>query len=328
MLRQWYLGFLATLGMPVSQRKMQGPSDSVVWLGFRHTLSRRVHELPPAKLMLVLREVQGSTLQAGQAVPPGFESLVGKLSHVCGIMLPGRPMMRDLYRAVHTGVVSSATQSSLRWWNRVLPRMEYFCSMRRPNQPSDPRVVTDASLWGGGFAVKHSKNEVYSHGFFFQWPHKLAGSLCSGDMTFLEAVCLLEAVQHVVDSLEFGPRVRGGMLVVECDNQSVLAAVIAGRGRNLGLHLVVAALFDLLFVHDIQLHCVHVPSVQNPADYLSRVPAPVHKRPAPPAQAWQSVAQTPAPGPTHWLLSLLGAYRRRTDAEPQSCAGGLKHLPL
>ena len=93
---QKLLGVFERLGNPVAVDKLEGPSTSLVFLGFELDTVASEVRLPRQKLE-ELQELIRQWRGRKSGTRKELESLVGKLAHAAQVVLPGKTFMRRLF---------------------------------------------------------------------------------------------------------------------------------------------------------------------------------------------------------------------------------------
>lgn len=309
---------LRDIGMPLAANKTTTPAYEAKWLGFIHNSVRQVHAVPPDKLFKLLgslNDMAGASRRGGAAQRDKLQSLAGQLADITKVFQAGKPFLRNVFDAVN--VPASCDWQELRddlaWWAALLPRLDTVARMRRPPEPNMPVVELDASLWGGGAVLWAGTRVGPGLGVWWRWPAPLVADAESGDMPFLEAVTVLVGL-HLALSAPWGSGLRGGQLRIRSDCMGVIHAVRGAASRNRGLQRVIRAVFSTMLTRDVQVLTTHVPSAQNIADPLSRVPAPDGNRAALDETLYRDVRLVPL-GLDHGVVARWRtAYRGATSA--------------
>jgi len=141
--------------------------------------------------------------------------------------------------------------------------------MRRAPTAASLCLITDASLTGLGWAKYASRTEALAAGragLLEAASLPLVDAHVSGDMTFLEACAVRDAVRACARDL------RGNTVWVAVDNVALEFALRKGRSKAARVNAVVADTLLLCAAYDVQLYPLRVPSAQNKvADALSRL---------------------------------------------------------
>ena len=247
------------LGVPVARAKCEGPTTSLVFLGFLIDSTQMTVSLPEPKLQRTLRLVaEWSGRKAGRKRE--LESLLGHLQHAATVVRPGRSFVRRLIELLSSVVghdrwvrLNASARSDLMWWQSFMGQWNGVSLI--PNQQLEATVETDASgSWGCGGRWG---------GKWFQW--KWEGPSSEWLIASKELLPILFAVAI------WGKNWRGQRVNCRCDNMAVVAVINAGRAKDRSLMHLLRCLFFWTAHYSIHLRASHVPGVSNvAADALSR----------------------------------------------------------
>ena len=247
------------LGIPLALEKVEGPSDSLTFLGIRLDTQGMQARLPDDKLQRIRHQV-AAWLSRKKATKREILSLVGLLQHATKVVIPGRTFLSRMYHAAarlkrlsHYTRLTKAFHSDLRWWHLFATcwnGVSFFnCSL------PDYEIHTDASgSWGCG-AV-----------FGTQWM-QLAWSNEWSQMDIMAK----ELVPIVLSCAVWGPILSGYGVEFKCDNQSVVDSISKGSSKEpITMHLLRCLWFFSAYF-GIRVTASHIPGVVNTAaDQLSR----------------------------------------------------------
>ena len=145
------------LGIPLALEKVEGPSDSLTFLGITLDTQSMQARLPDDKLQRIRQQV-GAWLspKKRKATKREILSLVGLLQHATKVVTPGRTFLSRMYHAAarlkclsHYTWLTAAFHSDLRWWHLFATHWNgvgFFTGIR-PNY----EIHSDASgSWGCG----------------------------------------------------------------------------------------------------------------------------------------------------------------------------------
>ncbi len=251
-----------TLGVPVAQRKTEGPSTTLTFLGLELDTTSLTVRLPPAKLDRLRREIQRwEGLKS--CSKRELLSIIGQLQHACCAIRPGRSFLRRMIelskcvRELHHRVrLNAGFRSDLRWWGCFLPIWNGSCPMATLCRVSPQVALTsDASgSWGCGAFT--------SDGKWFQ--------LQLHDGWDGIHITVKELLPIVLGVAIWGSEWKGLTIVCFCDNAAVVAIVNSGRSKmDRAMHLMRCLSF-FLARWGVSLVCRHIPGTQNgAADALS-----------------------------------------------------------
>ena len=114
------------LGLPVAMNKLESPTPCLTFLGFELDLRAMEVRLPQDKLTELQSLILGWT-HKNSCLKKELESLVGKLSHACKVVKPGKTFLRHLYQKLaetaqpyHHIRFNIRVRSDLMWWSTFL----------------------------------------------------------------------------------------------------------------------------------------------------------------------------------------------------------------
>ncbi len=90
-----------TLGVPLKMEKVEGPATSMVFLGIELDTVKGTMSVPQEKLGRYRRELE-EWKDRKAARKREVLSLIGKLSHVCKVIKPGRIFLRRMIETAHS----------------------------------------------------------------------------------------------------------------------------------------------------------------------------------------------------------------------------------
>ena len=262
---QQALAICAGLGVPIAEKKLEGPTRQLQFLGIEMDTEKMELRLPQDKLERLQRTIlQWRSKQS--CTKRELLSIIGQLQHACKVVRPGRTFLRrmielstvakELYHHIR---LNKGFRSDLEWWAAFLPQwngIEMLSSVCR--LPHSVEVTADASGgWGcGGFS---SENEWFQ----VKWPK----SWMSSHITIKELLPLVLACAL------WGNRWRGKTVLCRSDNAAAVAAINSGRSKAhdpTAMHLLRSAFF-FMARDGYCIRAVHVAGRLNvAADALSR----------------------------------------------------------
>ena len=111
------------LGIPLALEKVEGPSDSLTFLGITLDTQNMQARLPDDKLQRIRLQV-GAWLSRKKATKREILSLVGLLQHATKVVTPGRTFLARMYHAAarlkrlsYYTRLTAAVHLDLRWWH-------------------------------------------------------------------------------------------------------------------------------------------------------------------------------------------------------------------
>ncbi|KAF7304606.1 hypothetical protein MKEN_01174500 [Mycena kentingensis (nom. inval.)] len=270
-LRTWYaydrekvLEAVKELKVPWHPDKGQDFDEKVIYIGFEWDFRLKQVVLPENKRLKFLRRVTDfhelKTFSLHDIM-----KIHGSLCHIAYVYPNGRSYIAPLSNAIvifdgsktarhhHT----TATDNALKWWRATLSVPGTPRDLRPRGPVKDLRLYVDASTdWGVG---------TYWDGLWDAFKTIEGWKSKSRHITWLEAVAL-ELIVYTVE--EAG--LHDAYLRVYSDNQGVIGAFRKGRSPNSEINLAIRRMEVVLDARNIALELVYVPSLENPADKLSR----------------------------------------------------------
>ena len=178
------------LGVPLAPDKIEGPSQTITYLGIEIDTIAQVCRLPADKLTKIVDELN-SWRQRSSVTKRELLSLIGVLSFATKVVKPGRIFLRrlitcsttvtSLHHHIH---VSAEISRDLAWWREFLHGWNGVSMIQQPLISSEClSLYTDASFLGlGGFF----------NGFWFSVP--IPKEFPSYHITFFELLAVIAAV--------------------------------------------------------------------------------------------------------------------------------------
>ena len=251
------------LGIPLALEKLEGPSQSLTFLGIVLDTKRIEARLPEDKLLRIRTQL-AAWLGRKKATKCEILSLVGLLQHATKVVKPGRTFISRMYskaaklKELHYYTnLTKDFRSDLHWWHIFVNSwngISFFESIH-PQTTADYHITTDASgSWGCGGCF----NE---HWLQYAWP------------TGWSSVSIMakELVPIVFSCAVWGPLLSKRSIEFHCDNRSLVDAIKKGSSRDdMVLHLL-RCLWFFTAIFNIKITTSHIPGVSNSsADMLSR----------------------------------------------------------
>ena len=282
------------LGVPIANRKVEGPGTVLPFLGIQIDTVQCLLKLPPDKLLRLKQTIQ--RWQGRKSCKKrDLLSLIGQLSHACCVIRAGRTFLRRMIdlssipkELNHWVRLSNGFQSDLHWWAVFLQDwngVSLFDSAVL--SPPSATVTSDASgNWGcGAFSSAGAW-------FQFQWP--LAWDHIH--------IMVKELLPVVVACAIWGRLWKGRTVRCLCDNAAVVSIIRSGSSKDaVAMHLMRCSFFLTAF-HQLVLVPQHLPGRENrAADCLSR--DALH--------SFQRLVLNAHPQPTMLPIPLMHALIRR-----------------
>ena len=214
------------LGMPLDEKKEEGPSEVLTFLGLEIDTVKMEVRLPQEKL----KEMR-STLKRWRGMKScrrrDLESIVGSLNHACRAVRPGRAFKRRLQNLMTTVArdgrrvrLNLEARADIEWWHQFGLEWNGTSLMRAVVTDEEPREVmlSDASgNWGCGATWK---------GKWFQI--KWSETTGAKDWSIMPK----ELLPIVVAAVVWGKHWKGSVIKARCDNMAVVASIKSGACKE------------------------------------------------------------------------------------------------
>lgn len=257
--RKRMLDILDELGWITQPEKVSDVLQQLDFLGVTINSVAQTLSLSPERVALE-RSCLVEVLAMDQAVltKRDLQSFVGRLNWMSSVMLRGRALNSELYRLAGVGdyplqriyltplalrdcqawvaLIDRATDVGSKVWSRIYRRAP----------TAVVRTVSDASsAFGAAIMVKDKAIQ-------FQWDHKLSDSIGAQELLPL-----------LVALLEFGPDLRGQLVVYSTDNSSVAYAINRGSSKSEVMNQMLRRIFELAEQFDVMILADHIPREEN-----------------------------------------------------------------
>jgi ribonuclease HI len=263
--------YLSSLGFLLAVKKCEiEPVQNIAYLGWQWNLVDATMRLrtETRKSLLSRLRVWRRKCVFGMKVPvPFLAEIVGRL-----IALKPQHHRIGLYLGPwYSALAQAVRRTSWNGWLQAHPGLlrnfAFLERLVRENTPWEyskrtPAAVmtTDASATGCGATLQIRRRRLYFQTVFED------SSLTSSNQR--ESMAVLKALQHFKQVL-IKENVRA--LTLQCDNSTTVQCLAKGRARG-GQHRIIRAIYSWITKHDIWVHPIHLPGVQNEeADALSRL---------------------------------------------------------
>ena len=291
------LSLFASLGVPIAENKIEGPSTSIKFLGLEVDTVAMLVKIPVDKLQNLRSSIDALLHRQGKKITlRELQSMIGKLNFACRAVLPGRAFCRRLIDATcgvnkpyHRIRVSKEMAEDLYVWKMFLDNFNGANIMIDVWDEHHLDLFTDASgsIGYGAFFDGHWVADA--------WPKAL--QTCAPDITFKELFPIVLAL-HL-----WGHHFSNKKVIFHCDNQAVVCIINKQSTRSpRSMHLV-RCMVSVCLLRNIVFKAVHIPGLENNiADALSRLQFDRFKKLAPMADL--------APTQIHATLfqQLMGKY--------------------
>ncbi len=251
------------LGMPLDEKKTEGPTEVIKFLGIEIDSINMELRLPQEKLSELL-----SVLTKGRGMKccrkKDLQSIVGSLNHACIAVRAGRSFKRRLQDLIATVVredrrvrLNVEARADLEWWYQFGTGWNGTALMQEV--PSDPRyeVVSDASgSWGCGA-------EWSGKWFQLSWNEAQNAKEWS--------IMPKELLPIVIAAVVWGEQWKGSTIKAWCDNSAVVATIRTGSCKEKRAMHLRRCLAFVEAVRSVTIGADHIKGVDNVvADALSR----------------------------------------------------------
>ena len=248
---------LGKLGLAVSQKKLVPPSHVAVCLGVEINTKTRTVAIPEEKMRNIVNIIQ-EWASRQVCTKRQLQSLLGNLLYVSKCVKPSRTflnrmlaLLRDHYddRIIHLNV---EFKRDLRWFSTFMTK--YNGTSYFDHRQAQYTLELDACLSGMG---GRCENLVYQ----VKTPPEYSNC----------GIVQLEMFNVLVALRVYSKLWHKQKICVKCDNKAVVQVVNNGGTKDPFLGACVRNIWLEMALHDIELHCVHIPGCKNVlADALSR----------------------------------------------------------
>ena len=255
-----FLNLCSDLGLGLSSKKCQPPTQIMEWLGFRFNTIDMSITVPDAKLSEIEKECS-LWLSTKLASVKSIQSLVGKIVHVSKCIPPARKFICRILQTLRCATtpgpvfITDTFRMDVRWFYQYA-RLSNGLHLLQPTR-HDCVVECDSTLTGGG---GNSYTKYYTHQYTHQ--EKIDFPL----IVHLEAVNLVTAYRSLVPD-----NTPGFTILIYTDNMASSQALQTGRATDRILGMCSRQLWLEAARRDHKVVIKHKPGVDLPlADALSR----------------------------------------------------------
>ena len=251
------------LGVPLALEKVEGPATSLTFLGITLDSHNMEIRLPDVKLERIRNEIS-AWLTKKSATKRQILSLVGLLQHATKVVRCGRSFVARMYslaaklrELTFFTRLTKEFRSDLYWWHLFIHSWNGLSLFHQLGEAKLPRhcIQTDASgAWGCG--------AVFSKRWF-QWSWTAEWSTIG--------IMAKELAPIVVSCAIWGPILAKHHVLLQCDNNSLVAAINKGYSRDPVVMRLLRCLWFFVAIFDIRIYAEHIAGITNcAADMLSR----------------------------------------------------------
>mmetsp|Transcript_69329 Transcript_69329/g.144556 ORF Transcript_69329/g.144556 Transcript_69329/m.144556 type:complete len:1186 (+) Transcript_69329:1738-5295(+) len=281
----------ATANVPEKVTKREGPSQSIVLLGFEFNTVSGVLSIPHHKCQELL-DTLASLLRrgrAGQSVSwHELASITGKLTWAASGIQVGRVFIRHMRKpctAVQDVLATRAERERfcipLGQFPKAMGELEWWVEALRANEGKHRWHVGTNGLYAPWVWLGLFGGQVPADVLQFATDASRLGGCLVFDSEYRELawkrrerqhhINVLEAIMILDWCVEFGPQARGRRVLAWCDNSVTVAAVNKGSSRSNVITGIVRRIRLLSLQYDFHLCAAHIPGRVNYApDSLSR----------------------------------------------------------
>lgn len=249
------------LGIPLADEKTVGPTTRLTFLGIGiDTLVRRLF-LDDEKIADALEKIRSFRLRRNQRRQQ-WQSLVGTLSFLSQVVLPGRAFMSRISSRLgsdrHWIHIDEDTKEDLQCWSEFI-QSKMFKPFRMLDVTACPtiHIFTDAS-GSLGFGALSGEKWFYGAWGNSWWSQQ--------NIMLLELYPIWLAIQLWRKSL------RDACVMIHTDNQAVIPVLLKRSSRLRPVNRMLRDISLVSMQFNILINAVHIPGVDNRlADLLSRL---------------------------------------------------------
>ena len=254
-----------SLGIPWKLSKYADFASSFTYLGFSWCFASRTVSLLDNKRSKFLDRLTPWLLKRPQTISSA-QKLLGSLNHCCYVLPLGRSRLHHLRKFVAgfsastspflTHKIPAVLHSELQWWHSILQSPPPPLSIVAPPKPLDVPVFVDASTsFGVAILIRDRWNA---------W-RLTTDVLPRGFIGVLEMLAVEFAVSALIQI--FPPKSH---FLIHSDNQGVIASIRTFSSKGLLQNESLSRTLQILLQHKSHLSAAYIPSVENPADPISR----------------------------------------------------------
>ena len=258
---QTLISLLRELGFSIAWDKVEGPSQSIKFLGIMISSTSMSLSLPADKVKEYSLLLESFTTRS-RASYRQLQQLAGKLSWASHVVKGGRiylqrvlDLMRPLQHPNHKVRLSEEFMADIKWWLSLLQ----VCNLTHWIKPTQTTLVsTDACQTGAGLVCDNDWAYV-------DWQHDLP-NMTSKHINVKETMAVMCAVYR------WAPTWAGHRIIIQTDNITARAAINKGKCKDKQMMDHIRKVFWLSVIYGFTLECVHIPGIINVhADCVSRL---------------------------------------------------------
>jgi hypothetical protein len=287
-------GLLVSFGLALSLKKVEGPSQSLEFLGIIIDSLREVLEISRARqdellgMLTAFSKRKASSLQR-------LQSLLGKLSFATTVLPGARPFLRRIIdtmagmagRPRGQVCLGAEFKAEVRYWRAHLGEWNGKAAWRAP--ASTPFVfASDASTSGFAYGLESgpaASVKILPQGMLPGVVRTGVWSAANGDAARQQHSAEIQWGEFfctVAAAVEYGPALKDSHVVFVVDNESDVHVINRQRSREPRVAALLRGLCDTALQYNFSFKAVHRPGVDNVLmDWASR--PDLHKFAARPA---------------------------------------------
>ena len=256
------LSLLRELGFHINWGKVEGPTQSITFLGILIDSIKMCISIPREKIKQTQIAVK-EFVDRHRASKRQLQSLVGKLSWVARVIPAGRIYLRTLIEGIsslkqptHKVILTRDMRLDLEWWSEAMYCLNGTLPIR-DNRPVTS-LTTDACGLGCGAAFQ---GDWFYNDFPLDWP--AASNL---HINYKEVLAIVLAARR------WAPYWKNSRVIVYTDSMVAKGMICKARSRNALVTEALKELFLCSVVWNFHLIPIHLPGKDNVlADRISRI---------------------------------------------------------
>ena len=263
-IKETLLSLFASLGIPLSTKKTEGPSKVIEYLGIFLDSEKMEARLPLEKIIRIC-DIIDSFRSRNKCTKRELLSLLGHMNFASRVILPGRSFVSHLIalsttakKLHHRIQINNECRLDLAMWSLFLRNWNGVSFFINDNitKAADIQLYTDATQTSfGGFY----QNQWFQGDF----PLELLDEQTS--MAFYELYPIVMAC------VLWGHNWNRKRILFHCDNMATVDIITKGRSKVQSIMKLMRKLTFHASTHHFIVHAQHIPGVKNDiADSLSR----------------------------------------------------------
>jgi hypothetical protein len=255
---------LNSLGLIINEKKCQGPTQIITFLGVKIDSPNRTLSLPEIKLE-ELKVLVSKWMRKRRATKLEIQKFAGKLNWAARVVRGGRTFMRALLNLIvrlgenhHHIYINSAAREDISWWSKGLINFHGHCAFKCDLPLPNFAFAADACLVGGG--------AFYDTDWLYVAWEKDYPELLLAHINVLELFTVFLALRR------WGPLWSGQHVLIRSDNVATVSSLNKSTSRGVELMPIIREIFWICVEHDVMISSVHIPGKLNIlADKISRL---------------------------------------------------------